>query len=201
MLRKGKLETYLVVVLLLNALFFLYIGVKVSYSNHPIFISAKTFFFFLSMIIGSILIYQIDKQLQSETPVELSIFITPIMSFIVLSYFWFQMKGYIAVGVSDRTLRDAINYSLEVNQLNYEDLITGIHLKDLNAKLDISIQDWVATGQVKVHSIKNKGLLDALMSGVNDFYRTKAIEANNDASYSYLFFSAILIVFSFLIAR
>jgi hypothetical protein len=111
------------------------------------------------------------------------------------------MKGYIAVGVSDRTLRDAINYSLEVNQLNYEDLITGIHLKDLNAKLDISIQDWVATGQVKVHSIKNNGLLDALMSGVNDFYRTKAIEANNDASYSYLFFSAILIVFSFLIAR
>lgn len=201
MLRKGKLETCLVVVLLLNALFFLYIGVKVFYSAHPIFISAKTFFFFLSMIIGSILIYQIDKQLQSETPVELSIFITPIMSFIVLSYFWFQMKGYIAVGVSDRTLRDAINYSLEVNKLKYEDLMTGTHLKDVNAKLDVSIQDWVATGQVKVHSIKNKGLLDALISGVNDFYRTKAIEANNDASYSYLFFSAILLVFSFLIAR
>lgn len=195
------METFLVVVLLLNAIFFLYIGVKVSYSNHPFFISAKTFFFFLSLIIGSILLFQLDKQLENEGPLELSIFITPLMSFIVLSYFWFQMKGYIAVGVSDRTLRDAINYSLEINKLNYEDLITGIHLKDLNAKLDISIQDWVATGQVKVHSGKNKGLLDALMSGMNDFYQKKAIEANNDASYSYLLFSAILLVFSFFLAN
>lgn len=142
-----------------------------------------------------------DKQLQNGSPLEFSIFITPIMSFIVLSYFWFQMKGYIAVGVSDRTLRDAINYSLEINKLKYEDLITGIHLKDLNAKLDVSIQDWVATGQVKVHSIKNKGLLEALMSGVNDFYRKKAIEANSDASYSYLFFSAILLGLSLLLAN
>ena len=60
------------------------------------------------------------------------------------------MQGYTLFGITDETARDALHYGLQKLDSPYEETLTKIKLPELNTELQISIQPWIGTGQMKI---------------------------------------------------
>ena len=113
------------------AAFFLIIGIRVTIANRPLFLSARYFFIFmlfaiLPQAINMTYTYAVSNNLPSKlSPVML---MNPIILICLLVFFWFQMKGYIAIGVTDESFRSALHFSLNKNNLVFEEQLSTIKL-------------------------------------------------------------------------
>jgi hypothetical protein len=118
------------------------------------------------------------------------------MFVVLLLFFWIQMKGFMAIGISDDSFRNALHYSLNQNQIQFEEQLSLIELTGLNAELQVAVQSWVGTGQLKLKNSKDKNLLVKLVSGINDYYISNAIKPNNTTSIFYIVMGLFVSVFS-----
>jgi len=106
------------------------------------------------------------------------------------------MKGFMAIGISDDSFRNALHYSLNQNQIQFEEQLSLIKLTGLNAELQVAVQSWVGTGQLKLKKSKDKYLLAKLVSSINDYYISNAITPNNTTSIFYIVMGLFMSVFS-----
>ena len=120
------------------------------------------------------------------------------LSFLV--FCWFQMQGYTAIGVTDESFRSALHFSLNKNNLVFEEQLSAIKLISENAYLQVSIQSWMGSGQIKIKNSRNKNLLPNIILGVNEFYANNNIKPCTITSFFYIIigiFTLIFAIFSF----
>jgi hypothetical protein len=178
------------------AVFFLYIGIKVIVSKRPLLLSSKIFFIFLVFAFSPQLIMSFERLTTSTGDMGLFLYISPLMFVVFLIFFWIQMKGFMAIGISDDSFRNALHYSLNQNQIQFEEQLSLIKLTELNAELQVAVQSWVGTGQLKLNKSKDKYLLAKLVSSINDYYISNAIKPNNTTSIFYIVMGLFMSVFS-----
>ena len=63
--------------------------------------------------------------------------------------FWRQFSGYIAIGISEDTFRDALTTALRRKNIVYEETIGRIRLQEPNTDLQIAVAGWVGTAQIR----------------------------------------------------
>ena len=187
------------------AVFFLTIGIKVVTTNRPLLISSKVFFIFMLIAFSPQFMLTIDLILSSTTDLGLALYISPLMYLVLLMFCWVQMQGYIAIGISDESFRDALHHALNNNQIPFEEQLSLIKLTAIDAHLQVAVQSWVGTGQLKLKKSKDKTLLANLVSAMNDYYRTHAIKANNTTAIFYIALGLLMLVsaasFYFLLSK
>jgi hypothetical protein len=181
----------------LMSIFFLFIGIKVVFSKRPVFMSSRYFFAFMVLAFSPQFVSTVTM-FTKDMPDKLGfiLLLNPIMFICLLVFFWFQMKGYMAIGVSDDSFRDALHYSLKKNSLPFEEQLSVIKLTSINANLQIAIQSWMGSGQLKLKKSNDKTILPNIIAGINEFYIENSIKPNNITSIFYIIMGVFMLIFS-----
>ena len=106
------------------------------------------------------------------------------------------MKGYMAIGVSDDSFRDALHYSLRKNDLPFEEQLSVVKLTSINANLQIALQSWIGAGQLKLKKSKDKTILPNIIAAMNDYYIENSVKPNNITSIFYILMGVFMLVFA-----
>lgn len=194
--RSFTLSVYFPFLFAFMAVFFLYIGIKVIALKKPLLLSSKIFFVFMVLAFSPQLIMSIETYSFSTGDLGLISYISPLMFIVLLGFFWIQMKGYIAIGISDDSFRNSLHFALNQNNIQFEEQLSLIKLTDINADLQVSVQSWVGTGQLKLKKSNDKYLLAKLVSSINEYYISNAIKPNNTTSIFYIVMGLFMLVFS-----
>ncbi len=189
------LNIYFPLVFTLMAVFFLYIGLKVITSKKPLLLPSKVFFVFMVIAFSPQLIMSVETQFSTGVFSLLSL-LSPIMYVVLLAFFWIQMKGYMAIGISDDSFRNALLYALDQNHIQFEEQVSLIKLTNSNADLLVSVQSWVGTGQLKLKQSKSNHLLNTLVPSINQYFQSHSVKTNSTTPVFYILIGLILLVLS-----
>ena len=175
--------------------FLLFIGARVIASKRPIFMPSRFFFAFMVLAFSPQFVNAVNMS-TNDLPGNMGLFqyLGPLMFVCLLVYFWLQMKGYMAIGVSDDSFRDALHFSLNKNNLPFEEQLSVIKLTSINATLQIAIQSWIGAGQIKLKRSKDTKILPAIILGINQYYVENNIRPNNITSVLYVVMGIFLLV-------
>ena len=177
------------------AFLFLFVGARVITSKKPLFLDSR--FFFAFMVVG--FSPQFVNTLNMSTipgNMGLILYLSALLFVCLLVFFWFQMKGYMAIGISDDSFRDALHFSLNKNNLPFEEQLSIIKLTSINANLQIAVQSWVGTGQIKLNKSKDTKMLHAIILSINQYYDENNVSPNNTTSIFYVVMGILMLVFT-----
>ncbi|WOH38470.1 hypothetical protein RI844_04400 [Thalassotalea fonticola] len=191
------LDIYFPLLFVFMAVFFLYIGIKVIVSKRPLLFPSKIFFIFMLLAFSPQFIMSFER-FASPTFLDMGIilYISPLMFVVILAFMWIQMKGYMAIGISDNSFRNAIHYSLNKNQIEFEEQLSLIKLTSIKSELQVAVQSWVGTGQLKLKKSKDKDLMFNLISSINEYYTSNTIKPNNITSIFYIVMGGFMLIFA-----
>jgi len=91
---------------------------------------------------------------------------------------WFALRGYLAFAVTGSSFREGLVASLKKLQLPYEETVGTMRLPSVGADLQVAVQSWIGTGQVKVKQNQYSGVLKDIVKGMNEHYRTSTVKIN-----------------------
>ncbi|MBW8016684.1 MAG: hypothetical protein FVQ82_10890 [Planctomycetes bacterium] len=167
--------------------FFLFIGIKVVLSKKPLFIPSRYFFVFMVLAFSPVLINSFtmfSKEMSGS--IKIMFYISPLIIISILVFQWFLMKGYMAIGISDDSFRQALHFSLTKNNLPFEEQLSTITLTSIDANLQVAIQSWVGTGQIKFKKSGDPKILSEIVTGINQYYSENDIKPNNITAVFYI---------------
>jgi hypothetical protein len=189
------MNTFYPILFALMALFFLGIGVHVIAKNRPLFLSSKYFFAFMVLTFSPQFVNSYNFfSLETTANLQFIMLLNPIMFICLLVFFWFQMKGYMAIGVNDESFRDALHFSLAKNNLPFEEQLSTIKLTSLNTSLQIAIQSWIGVGQYKLKKSKDSQVLMKITEGLNEYYINNSVNANKITSIFYIVIGIFMLI-------
>ncbi|MBR9792960.1 MAG: hypothetical protein GYB58_14535 [Gammaproteobacteria bacterium] len=188
------MSMYFLFVTAAMAIFFLFIGIKVIVSNKPLLIPSKIFIVLVLFTLLPKAIFILEYHLSSPVDLGVIAYISPLITIVLLVFCWIQLKGYIAIGISDDSFRDSLHYALRKNSIEFEEQLSLIKLKDVKADLQVSVQSWMGTGQFKLKNSKNSHLLAKLIPGINDFFLANEIKPNNTVSVFYVVLGLLMLI-------
>lgn len=169
------------------SLFFLIIGIKVVVSNKPLLLHSRCFFVFMVLAFLPVIINSLTMLTKHSTSnVSMIFYLNPLIFLSILVFQWFAMKGYMAIGISDDSFRLALHFSLEKNNLEFEEQLSTISLTSIGAKLQVAVQSWIGTGQIKLKNAGDPELLPKIITGINDYYNENDIKPNNITAVFYI---------------
>jgi len=111
-------------------------------------------------------------------------------------FMWIILRGYFVFAVTDSSLRDALFASLNKLQLPYEESLGVVELPSLGAHLQVSIQAWAATAQIKMKEWRFRGVLSDIVRGMKEHYRTSASPVNPTCCIPYVMIGILGMLFS-----
>jgi hypothetical protein len=100
----------------------------------------------------------------------------------VLVFFSKMVKGYVAMGVTDDSLRAAIHAALQELEIPFEETLTHIKLTSLELDLQVSVHSWMGTAQFRVKPSKGKSVLKEITKAIVNYYQTHETKMNNTAA-------------------
>ncbi len=186
------MKIYAPLLFALIAFYFLFIGVKVVISKRPLFIPSKYFFALMVFAFSLITVNIFLKDLSGKS--RIIFMISPILFICLLVYFWILMKGYMAIGVSDDSFSDALHFSLKRINQPFEEKLSAIRLTAINANLQIAIQSWTGSAQLRFKQSKDTKLLKEIIAGMNEYYIKNHIKPNNVTSIFYILLGVFMLV-------
>ena len=89
---------------------------------------------------------------------------------------------------SGKSFRSGLLAALEKLQLPYEESLSSIRLTSVEADLQVAVQSWMGTGQIKVRQAGHRPLLKRIVNGMNDCFRQGSMGTNR---ISWLFWVAV----------
>jgi len=191
------MKIYFLFLFALMACFFLIIGIKVVLSKRPLFMPSRYFFVFMILAFSPQFV-NTASMLFRDLPSKLGLilYLNPIMFICLLVFFWIQMKGYMAIGISDDSFRDAMHFSLNKINQPFEERLSMIKLTSIDANLQVAIQSWVGAGQIKLKGSKDAKLLSEIIEGINEYYINNKIKPNNTTSIFYIIMGIFMLIFA-----
>ncbi|GGY71233.1 hypothetical protein GCM10011613_14850 [Cellvibrio zantedeschiae] len=189
------MKLYFVGMFILMAAFFLAIGVKVVSSKRPMLVPARIFFVFMALAFSPQLV-NFFSMVGSEAGKRMGfiLYLNPIMFICLLVFFWIQMKGYVAIGIYDETFRNSLHGSLNKNNIVFEEQLSVVKLISENANLQVAIQSWVGTGQLRLKKSNDAELLKRIVAGMNDYFIEHDIKSNNTTAIFYIIMGVFMVI-------
>ena len=158
------------------AIFFLVIGFRGILTKRPFLISQR----WLLSIMFAIFIPTILQFLVLRFPngFNLMNWLHPLVFGIILLMMCYQMRGYMAYGVTDTSFREALIEALQKLQLPYEESLSLIRLPSIEADLQVSVQGWMGTGLIKLKQRSHRSVLREIVNAMNEHFRISFAPTN-----------------------
>ena len=176
------------------AVFLLGIGLRGFLTKRPFLFSAKWLLLFMVVVFLGPIVTLIPSPFPFSRPLQFTNWL-PILMFPVMAvFFWLQMRGYLAFGITGTSFREGLVAALEKLQLPYEESLSSIRLTSVEADLQVAVQSWMGTGQIKVRQGRHGPLLEKIVQAMNERFRASPVETNMISCVFFL----ILGIFAFI---
>ena len=176
---------------LMAGLFFL-IAFKTLFQRRPILFSSRWLFGFMCMAFLPMLISSISLGVSSKHT-SLITWINPVMFPVLLIFFWFQMKGYMVIAVSDTYFREALLSSAATLGYSIEETLSRLKIKETGDEIHVSIQGWIGSAQVKAVEKKSDDAVVRIAKGMDHYFKTTPGKMNYLISYFYLVIGGFMV--------
>ena len=181
------------------AIVFLVIGLRGILTKRPFLISQR---WMLSVMFAA-LIPAIVVHLLTPGDSNFMNWLFPLAFGVILLMMCYQMRGYMAYGVTDMSFREVLIEVLQKLQLPYEESLSLIRLTSVEADLQVSVQDWVRTGLIKVKQRAHRAVLREIVNAMNEHFRMSSVPTNMITCIFFLVMGvfAVILVISMLFLR
>ena len=183
----------------LMASFFLVIGLRGWITNKPFVISSRWLLVLVLLGVSPGMFQSIGLSRPAVEPgglVALHLLL-PIMLIVILIFAYFTLRGYTAFGITDASFREALLYSLKKLGLPYEETLSAIRLPTQGADLQVAVQSWIGTAQLKMKQRQFGAVLKDIVSEMNEYYQSGAVvKVNLTCCIFYAVIGVFLAVFA-----
>lgn len=173
------------------ALFFFVIGLRGVITKCPFLVSNR--WLLLVMFFALIPAILIPVFLPGDAPFIIK-WLNPMIFTVVLVMMCFALRGYVAYAVTDTSFRDALLASLQKLDLPYEETLSTIRLTSVEADLQVSVQSWIGSGQIKVKQREHSSLLKKIADAMNEYFRISSVPTNLTSCIFYLVMGILMII-------
>ncbi len=163
------------------ASFFLLIGLRGWISKKPFVISSRWLLIIvlLGMSPGLFQLVALPRRVGEPAGLVALHWLLPIMLVVILVFGYFALRGYTAFGITDTSFREALLHSLNKLGLPHEETLSAIKLPTQGADLQVAVQSWMGTAQLKMKQRELGAVLRDIVNGMNEFYQTGAVSKVN----------------------
>lgn len=178
---------------LLMASFFIFIALKTLIARRPLVFSTRWLFAFICLgFLPSIVNPFVFSSSIKEA--GMMAWFMPVMFAVMLSFFWIQMRGYIAVAISDSYFREALLSAAGALGYTIEETMSRLKIKETGQEMQVSIQGWIGTAQLKSVDRKSTGTVTGIANGMTQYFRKSTGKMNYLTSYFYLIMGLFMII-------
>lgn len=128
------------------------------------------------------------------TPSRLVEWISPAMFVVLAVVFGLAMRGYVVIGVTLGSMREALFSALARLQLPYEETLGSIRLPSVPAELQVAVQSWIGTGQLKPRTRGARDVTARIAAGMRAHFASGAVELNMICPIAYVVMALLLVV-------
>ena len=181
------------------ALFFLVIGLRGVVTKKPFLISARWLLFLILLGFGPLMLQAVSLPTSGDgSGILMALrWLVPTMLIVVVIFLSFTMRGYIAFGVTDASFRDGLLASLQKLNLAYEETLSAMRLPTIGADLQVAVQSWMGTGQIKMKQRQFRRVLVDTVNNMNEYYQNSAVpKVNLTCCIFYVVMGVFMIVFA-----
>jgi hypothetical protein len=109
---------------------------------------------------------------------------------------WLLTAGYSAFGVTEASFRQGLYEALRRRGLPWEEAVGGMHLPTEDAAVQVGMQGWIGTAQIKVLPRGRGALLRDIAAAMNAYYRSATVPVNPAPCLVYAAMGGMLLVFA-----
>jgi len=168
------------------AIYLLLLGLRGIILRRPFLFPARLLFWmfllgFLPVTINS------ARFLFDNQPVSFRlIMLIPVPMFgTLLIFLWRQLRGYMVWGITDESLQDALHSALQSLNIQFEETISRVRLTSLGADLQVSVQSWAGTAQLRIKQPEHRAVLKDIAEKMNERFRSAPGKVNLTPSILY----------------
>ncbi len=174
------------------ALFFFVIGLRGIVTKRPFLISNR---WLLSvMFTGLVPAILIPVFLPGSDSPFIIKWLNPMIFTLLLVMMCFALRGYVAYAVTDTSFREALLASLQKLEFPYEETLSTIRLTSVEVDLQVSVQSWMGSGQIKVKQRGHGSLLTEIATAMNEHFRTSAAATNLTACIFFVVMGVLMVI-------
>ncbi len=118
--------------------------------------------------------------------------ISALSMLIVICFLALQMRGYIVVGTTQDSFREALMSALSSLNLEPVETLSTIRLPSVPAELQVAVQGWIGTGQLRLRQGGRPGLLADIVAGMNGYFGSGNVKTNMTSAAIYSILGVLL---------
>jgi hypothetical protein len=165
MLPDALFNTLLIFPMAIMSIGLLAVSVRGLVTRRPIVFSARIFVWVFAVAVASMSIALLSLQFSPYSGGFEFMTAAQIVLFVLLIVvFWRVMQGYVVLGVTEEGFKQALLASLDELGMTYKESLAGLALDELNDVLQVSVQDWVGTAQLKMKTRANREHLQKVVN-------------------------------------
>ena len=189
--------TYSAVAFGVAGVLMLLMGLRGLVTRRPFLFSGRWILFFtLAMFLG-MMVPSLSFPSSSPQPLQMMEwlpFLISLLFFLIMAVLlWLQTRGYQAFAVTGKSFRDGLLAALETLQLPYEESLSSIRLTSVDAELQVAVQSWMGSAQIKVRPGRHGPLLKKIVQGMREHFRNATVETNVISCVLYLIFGILIL--------
>jgi len=108
-----------------------------------------------------------------------------------------EFRGFVAVGVSGPLFREALFVAIKKLGLKFEQEFSIVRLPSVRAEVQMSVQSWVGTAQIKPRRVRGFRAVRDIARGMNAYFTSRKVGASSIAFTYYLFLAVMLAIMAF----
>ncbi len=181
---------YLILICFVEALFLFAIGIRVMAARRPLLFSAKWILAFLAVAFSPAVVLPLGMPSVSENPIMLINILIVVVVMIVMAI---AIRGYIAMGITDESFRAALHNVLQKLDIPFEETLGHIKLTSHDLELQVAVQSWIGTAQIKMKQRSGKPVLDEIVKAVAEYYQTHETKINKITPIFYIIMGVLML--------
>ena len=175
----------------------LLMGLRGLVTRQPFLFSGRWILVFTLAIFLGMMVPSLSLPSSSSQPLQMMDwlpFLISLLFFLIMAVvLWLQTRGYQAFAVTGKSFRDGLLAALEKLQLPYEESLASIRLPSVDAELQVAVQSWMGSAQIKVRPGRHGPLLKKIVQAMKEHFRNAAVETNRISCVFYLIFGIVIL--------
>ena len=189
------LHVVLPAILGLLAVCMLAMGLRALITRRPYIFSARwllafVLLGFLPSALGPLLITVGSSHVSGS--LRFMMWLQPVMVVVLAIFFALVMRGYVVIGITEASMREALFAALAQLQLPHEETLGSIRLPTVPAELQVAVQSWVGTGQLKPRTRRSGKVTASIAAGMSAHFRTGSVEVNMVCPIAYVVMAVLM---------
>ena len=192
------IRIFMPVLMGLLALCLLGMGLWALITRRPYLFSARWLLLFVLLSFAPNLMMPFTMSLAGKgglsLPHGVMLWIGPVMFVVLAIFLSLQMRGYVAMAVTESSLREALLAALAELRLPHEETMSAVRLPSVPGELQVAVQGWMGTGQLKARTPQTKSVLAQIVREMNRYFRTQPVGVNLVCPVTYVVLGVLLLV-------